>query len=120
MSIETLVAAPAVSAPLSAGGGAAGAVDFSAVLAKARAARLPPPAPEAPASGGLLEPLLNLNTHSQHLADSAQQAAATEMRPSELMMLTVQSHEFLFHSQLVSNVANRSADGVQQLFRQQS
>ncbi len=120
MSIETLVAAPATLAPLSPAGGAAGTVDFSSVLAKAREARLPPQAPQAQANGGLLGPLLNLNTHSAQLATSANQAAATEMRPSELMMLTVQSHEFLFHSQLVANVANRSADGVQQLFRQQS
>lgn len=32
----------------------------------------------------------------------------------------MQAHKFLFQSQLTSNVANRTSDGVQQLFRQQS
>jgi hypothetical protein len=32
----------------------------------------------------------------------------------------MRSHEFLFHCELVANVANRSSDGMQQLFRQQS
>jgi hypothetical protein len=37
-----------------------------------------------------------------------------------MVMLTVKSHEFLFHSQLTANVANRTSDGLQQLFRQQA
>lgn len=75
----------------------------------------------APGSAAsLLNPLLGLNTDSTRLATHANKAAQTEMRPSELMMLTMRSHEFLFHCELVSNVANRSSDGVQQLFRQQS
>ena len=68
----------------------------------------------------LLNSLLGLNNDSTRLAGHAERAAKTEMRPSELMMLTMRSHEFLFHCELVSNVANRSSDGVQQLFRQQS
>jgi hypothetical protein len=68
----------------------------------------------------LLNSLLGLNNDSTRLAGHAERAAQTEMRPSELMMLTMRSHEFLFHCELVSNVANRSSDGVQQLFRQQS
>jgi len=68
----------------------------------------------------LLNPLLRLNTDSTALAAQADQAAQTGMRPSDLMMLTMRSHEFLFHCELVSNVANRSSDGMQQLFRQQS
>ena len=69
----------------------------------------------------LLNPLLGLNTDSVQLAQHADKAAAlAELRPSELMTLTMQSHEFLFHCELVANVANRSSDGVQQLFKQQS
>jgi hypothetical protein len=69
----------------------------------------------------LLNPLLGLNTDSAQLAQHADKAASlAELRPSELMTLTMQSHEFLFHCELVANVANRSSDGVQQLFRQQS
>ncbi|MGY6555252.1 MAG: hypothetical protein ACXIUM_12115 [Wenzhouxiangella sp.] len=43
-----------------------------------------------------------------------------DMSPSDMLMLTVRCHEFLFHSQLTANAANRTSDGVQQLFRQQS
>jgi GMP synthase-like glutamine amidotransferase len=68
----------------------------------------------------LLTPLLNLNSDSVRLAQQANQTAQTEMKPSELMQLTMRTHEFLFHCELVANVANRSSDGMQQLFRQQS
>ncbi len=43
-----------------------------------------------------------------------------DMSPSDMIKLTVRCHEFLFHSQLTANAANRTSDGVQQLFRQQS
>ncbi|MFK8014892.1 MAG: hypothetical protein AB8G17_05595 [Gammaproteobacteria bacterium] len=42
-----------------------------------------------------------------------------DMSPGDMLMLTVQSHEFLFHCELTANVANRTSDGIQQLFRQQ-
>jgi hypothetical protein len=75
----------------------------------------------APSAASILNPLLGLNTQSMQLAERAGQAAAqNELRPSQLMMLTMRSHEFMFHCELVANVANRSSDGVQQLFRQQS
>ena len=68
----------------------------------------------------LLNPLLGLNSDSAGLAQTADRAAQIEMKPSELMQFTMRSHEFLFHCELVANVANRSSDGMQQLFRQQS
>ena len=70
--------------------------------------------------GALVGPLLNLNHHSSKLAEAADVSGASDLRPGELLNLTMRSHEFLFHCQLVSNVANRSSDGLQQLFRQQS
>ena len=70
--------------------------------------------------GKLLDPLLDLNGHSAKLAEAADLQHAEGLRPGELLVLTMRSHEFLFHCELVSNVANRSSDGVQQLFRQQS
>ena len=76
-----------------------------------------------PAGGGLsslLNPLFGLNSDSLRLTQQADRATQTEMKPSELMQFTMRSHEFLFHCELVSNVANRSSDGMQQLFRQQS
>jgi hypothetical protein len=67
-----------------------------------------------------LNPLLNLDASSTRLAETPGLAGLEELKPSQLMMLTMRSHEFLFNCQLVANVANRSSDGVQQLFRQQS
>jgi hypothetical protein len=69
----------------------------------------------------LLKPLLDLNTGSTELAQQASLATEQkDLKPGDLMMLTVRSHEFLFQCELTSNVANRSSDGLQQLFRQQS
>jgi hypothetical protein len=42
------------------------------------------------------------------------------MTPGDMMMLTVRCQEFMFHCQLTSNIANRTSDGLQQLFRQQA
>jgi hypothetical protein len=43
-----------------------------------------------------------------------------QMKPSDILMMTLRAQEFLFHCELTSNVANRTSDGVQQLFREQS
>ena len=51
---------------------------------------------------------------------SAAQAAGRDMSPSEMVQLTVRCQEFMFHCQLTSNIANRTSDGLQQLFRQQA
>ena len=54
--------------------------------------------------------------------DMANEISSTngELMPSQMFEMTMQAHKFLFQSQLTSNVANRTSDGVQQLFRQQS
>jgi hypothetical protein len=78
-----------------------------------------PTQPGQNALTALLDPLMNLNSSSTRLAERSGSVAFADMKPSELMMLTMRSHEFLFNCQLVANVANRSSDGVQQLFRQQ-
>lgn len=67
--------------------------------------------------GTMLGPLQRINQDAQKLSG---QAPGGTMLPSEMMTLTIRSHEFLFHCELTSNVANRTSDGVQQLFRQQS
>lgn len=75
---------------------------------------------EQGALSAVLKPLLSLGEHSTQLAAQAGPMLSNEFRPSELMMITMRSHQFLFHCELVANVANRASDGVQQLFRQQS
>lgn len=56
-----------------------------------------------------------LNAQAQPFTDGS-----SEMSPGDMLALTVRCHQFLFHCQLTSNVANRTSEGVQQLFRQQS
>ena len=84
-----------------------------------RAERSAAPATVAKA---MFEPLDRINTEARDLVDYAQSAleSGNELTPSEIVMLTARSQEFMFHAQLTANVANRTADGLQQLFRQQS
>jgi hypothetical protein len=46
--------------------------------------------------------------------------AKGEMTPSEMVHLTMRCQEYMFRCTLTSNAANRTSDGIQQLFRQQS
>ena len=70
----------------------------------------------------IVEPLDYINKEASALIEYAENAVKSgdELSPSEIVMLTAKSQEFMFHSQLTANVANRTADGLQQLFRQQS
>lgn len=85
---------------------------------------LEPQAVAAPSESmqALFKPLEHINAEAASLHQHAEAAlaAGTEMTPGEMVMLTVRAHEFLFHSQLTANVANRASDGLQQLFRQQA
>jgi hypothetical protein len=83
-----------------------------------------PPASGSSSDGfrAVLGTLNALNGRVDQL-DSTSQAAKKsggDMSSGDMLMLTVRCHEFLFHCELTSNVANRTSDGVQQLFRQQS
>jgi hypothetical protein len=68
------------------------------------------------------KPLDYINEEASKIVNYAQSAveSGNELTPSEIIMLTARSHEFMFHCQLTSNIANRTSDGLQQLFRQQS
>lgn len=70
----------------------------------------------------VLQPLGFINTEAADLLNYAKSAVASgnELTPSEIVVLTARSHEFMFHAQLTANVANRTAEGLQQLFRQQN
>lgn len=84
---------------------------------EARAASAPNAALQA-----VFRPLEQINTEAAQLSQHAQAAmqAGTDLTPGEMVMLTVKCQEFMFHSQLTANVANRTSDGLQQLFRQQA
>lgn len=69
-----------------------------------------------------MKPFEHINTEAVRISEDANaaKAAGRDMSPSEIITLTVRCQEFSFHCQLVSNIANRTSDGLQQLFRQQS
>jgi hypothetical protein len=81
-----------------------------------------------PVAGGsdvarqLMTPFEHINTEAAKLSTQANaaQAAGRDMSPSEVVLLTMRCQEFMFHCQLTSNIANRTSDGLQQLFRQQA
>ncbi|MEJ2405399.1 MAG: hypothetical protein P8171_14080 [Candidatus Thiodiazotropha sp.] len=70
----------------------------------------------------VMKPLDFINDEASEIVDYAKTAVASgnELTPSEIVLLTARTHQFMFHCQLTSNIANRTSDGLQQLFRQQS
>ncbi|MEM8827145.1 MAG: hypothetical protein AAF205_02490 [Pseudomonadota bacterium] len=76
----------------------------------------------SPAMESVMDTLGRVDGQAKSLAVEANRLAASgkELTPSEMIDLTVRSHQFMFHCQLTSNVANRTSDGLSQLFRQQS
>ncbi len=70
----------------------------------------------------LLRPFEQINNEAVKLSAeaSAAQANGQNLSPGEIVALTMRSTEFAFHCQLTANIANRTSDGLQQLFRQQS
>lgn len=70
----------------------------------------------------LFRPLDQINGQAAAISAQAEaaQAQGRALTPGEMVMLTVKCHEFMFHCQLTANVANRTSDGLQQLFRQQA
>ena len=101
---------------------------FAAAMDQARSQAAAPlatvDAVEAPnaAVKGVFDKLSSLDTQAKSLADEAKAAEASggEFTPGEMVQLSVRAHEFMFNAQLTSNMANRTSDGLQQLFKQQS
>ncbi|MGB3723655.1 MAG: hypothetical protein WA979_12675 [Pacificimonas sp.] len=76
----------------------------------------------SPVMESVMETLGTVDAHAKSIAIDANQLAASgaDLTPSQMIDLTVRSQQFMFHCQLTSNVANRTSDGLSQLFRQQS
>ena len=92
---------------------------FHSALARVEAQPLNQP---SLAAQQLMRPFEHINAEAARLSADAKvaQASGAAMSPGEVVMLTVRSTEFMFHCQLTSNIANRTSDGLQQLFRQQA
>ena len=133
MSME--IAAAAVLGPASHGAGAGAAplqagygvslTDFGGFHQALQSAGMrldPKPVnPPSEAAKQIMKPFEHINGEARQLSLDARVAQANghEMTPGEMVMLTVRCQEFMFHCQLTSNIANRTSDGLQQLFRQQ-
>ncbi len=76
----------------------------------------------SPAIKAMFAQLEKVNGEAKSVAEYAKSASASgaDMSPGEVVNLTMKCHEFMFNCQLTSNIANRTSDGIQQLFRQQS
>ncbi|ALN83544.1 hypothetical protein IEQ11_01005 [Lysobacter capsici] len=70
----------------------------------------------------VLAALDNLNGGADKIdaATKTMSANSADLTSGEMIQMTMRCHQFMFTSQLTSNVANRTSDGIQQLFRQQS
>jgi hypothetical protein len=118
----------AAAAPLRAGYGASlnDAASFEQAVSRAQGHGMASQAQgiqsPGPAMQALFRPLEQINAEASRI--SAQATSSTEggqpLSPGEMVSLTVKCHEFMFHCQLTANVANRTSDGLQQLFRQQA
>jgi len=76
---------------------------------------------DSPAVRAVMDPLARVNQDAMKLAEqTGLMAGDGELTPGQMIMLTVRCQEFLFHCEMTSNVANRTSDGFQQLFRQQT
>jgi hypothetical protein len=70
----------------------------------------------------LFTPFEHINNEAAKITAEANavKASGTEMKPSDMVMFTARSAEFMFHCQLMSSIASKTSDGLSQLFRQQS
>lgn len=77
--------------------------------------------PIPPAMKGMFNALDQVNVQARAVSRYAETAEASggQLTPGEMVQLNMKCSEFMFQAQLTSNIANRSSDGVQQLFKQQ-
>jgi hypothetical protein len=80
-----------------------------------------PVSPPSETAKQLFKPFDHINVEAGKLSADANAAKAAnrEMTPGEVVNLTMRCQEFMFHCQLTSNIANRTSDGLTQLFKQQ-
>jgi len=132
MSIEAIAAAQGGLAPVTppqvqtiqAGPSAsiADVTGFQGALGAAASNGAAAPDALAPAMKAMFGQLEKVNGEARSVSAYAKAAEAkgVDMTPGDIVGLTVRCQEFMFHCQLTSNIANRTSDGLQQLFRQQS
>jgi len=80
------------------------------------------PAPPSEGTRALIAAINNLNGGAETInaVSMSMSGNIADVTPGQMMEMTMKCHQFLFQAELTSNVANRTSDGIQQLFRQQS
>lgn len=75
-----------------------------------------------PIVSDMLSALTRIDTKARATGEMADgmMLSGKDLTPGEVIKMSMRSHEFMFHCQLSSSVANRTSEGLQQLFRQQS
>jgi hypothetical protein len=104
--------------------------DFAAAMERSGAANgtqsaevgAPQAAQSSDGMRNVLAAFERLNGGADSIREMANKLAANpaDASPSQIIQMTMQCHQFMFQCELTSNVANRTSDGIQQLFRQQS
>lgn len=75
----------------------------------------------SPVTEKILSNFMKLDSEAQHLHQQARDAAMKkDMQPADMMMLMANAQSFQFQAHMMANSANSVAQGLQQLFRQQS
>lgn len=119
MIIGSIEAVAQVARPPAASAGAPHIASFGDVLADVQSR--PPLDDLTTALQPLTGALVQVNGEAKQLESIARTVGATggDLAPGEAIMLSMQCSEFMFHCELTATAANQSADGLQQLFRQQ-
>jgi len=104
------------------GGGDVGADKFQMALSRASEGMGAGAVSQlSPTMEGMLNVLDRVDMQAKSVSDYATEVEKSggTLTPGEMINLTMRCQEFMFQCQLTSNIANKSSDGVQQLFRQQ-
>lgn len=74
----------------------------------------------SPGVRALFDPLQRINSSTEQMLLKSEKLLSPDAGPGEMVMMMMSAQKFMFESQLTASVANRTSDGVQELFRQQA
>jgi hypothetical protein len=74
----------------------------------------------SPGVRAMFDPLERINSSTERMLVSSEKLLNPDAGPGEMVMTLMSAQKFMFECQLTSSVANRTSDGVQELFRQQA
>jgi hypothetical protein len=97
-----------------------GAIEFGGTVQAAGPIGITNPDDSA-ALRAVFDPLDKINNMSENFLSNVEALSAkSEISPGEMLMSMVNVQKFMLQCQAASSVANRTSDGIQELFKQQS